>query len=526
MNFEGDPGGSWFNVCFDGVVSPTLKIIKVSQGGTGTFTFNGNAGNANGFSTDSSYKITTTTPGTALAGSVVNLSAANAVTEIQEALPSGWAVASASCVDTNAGASGNVTSTFGVLTGNVLQIPAAFVLGGANLECTFTNTYTGLALSGKVILDIGAGSGGVAHNAIQDGVEPGQPGVVVSLTDCANKVYSTTTTKGDGTFSLSLASAPLSQPACLVQSVPNGYQAVSVNAGNTGGTGYNAGTTTLSFTPTGITYNNVVLGNAPLSSLVSDGTQQTTAGSAVVYAHTYVAGSAGSVQFSTTEAPNPASLVWNSVTYRDINCDGQLDGGDTVLTTSVNVAAGDRLCLLHRVFTPSAGFNGVFDNSTFTATESWTTATLPANQIHVLKNVDLTTVSSAGLTLIKEVRTLTGACPSSASESLLNTQTYSVGGNARPGASLEYRLRYSNNTAAPLTGVEVHDTVPYYTIFKTALCLSTPTRGISGCTVAAPASGATTGAVAWTMGDTGGAVTGLQPQDGGTVSYCVQVQNN
>jgi hypothetical protein len=383
-------------------------------------------------------------------------------------------------------------------------------------------------LSGKVILDIGvSGSAGTAHNGVQDGAEPGQPGAVLTLTNCGTTVYATTTSGSDGSFSLPLTSVPSNQAVCLVQTVPSAYLAVSVNAGNTAGTGYTASTTTLSFTPTsGSSYSNVVLGNAPLGTLITDGTQQTTAGSAVVYAHVYTAGSAGSVQFGTSEAPNPTGLVWTSVILRDNNCDGQLDGGDTVLSTSLTVAAGDRICLLNRVFTPSGASNGASDSTTLTATESWITTTLPSNQSHLLKNTDLTMVSSAGLTLIKEVRTL-DTCPSTAAESLGNTTAlFSVGSKARPGAALEYRLRYSNNTASPLTGVQVHDTVPYYTVFKTALCLSTPSRGITGCTVTAPASGAATGAVTWTMGDASAAVTGLQPQDGGSVSYCVQVQSN
>lgn len=399
---------------------------------------------------------------------------------------------------------------------------------GDVITCTLTNTAKGGAtLSGKVILDTGVGSG-TPHNGAQDGAEPGQAGVVLTLTNCSGTVYATTTSGSDGSFSLPLVGVPANQAACLVQIVPVAYQAVSVNAGNTAGTGYNASTTTLSFTPVnGSSYSNVVLGNAPLSTLITDGTQQTVAGSAVVYSHIYTAGSAGSVQFATSEAPSPVGPLWTSVIFRDNNCDGQLDGGDTVLTTSVTVAAGDRLCLLNRVFTPIAAFNGALDSTTLTARETWSTPTLnPQSQSHVLKNTDLTLVSTAGLTLIKEVRSLT-TCPTTVAESVGNTTAvFGVGGSARPGAALEYRIRYTNNTAAPLTAVEVHDMVPYYTTFRTALCLSTPSRGITGCNVAAPASGATTGAITWTMGDIGGPVTGLQPQDGGAVSYCVQVQSN
>ena len=517
----GLPDNSWFNVCYDGLAPPTVTVNKVSKGGTGVFSFKGTT-NANGFSTDGTYTVTTSSAGVAASGTLVNLSAANTVTEIQEVVPPGWAINSASCVDANAAVSGNIGSTFGVLVGNTLQIPAAAVLYGANLQCTFIDTSTGLALSGKVILDTGVGSG-VAHDAIQNGAEPGQPGVIVSLTDCANTVYSSTTTSGDGSFSLSLSGVTAGQQACVVETLPASYSAVSANVGTTGGS-YTAATASLKFTVGSGAYSGIVLGNVPMSTFTADGAQQTAAGQAVTYAHTYVAGTAGRVTFTTTDSPSPNWQVWTSTLYLDNNCNGVLDGTDTLITPTVNVIPGQQVCILDRVMSPAGATNGARDITTVVASEVWTILSPTGSVGHDLKNLDATTVGSSGLTLLKEVRKVT-ACPADASASLSNAAPYSVSGTASPGDWLEYRLRYSNSTAATLTSIVIHDQMPAYTRYGNALCLSTPSIGLSGCAVGPqPAVNATTGAIAWTLTDASVAPSGLQPLASGAVSFCIRIQ--
>jgi uncharacterized repeat protein (TIGR01451 family) len=518
-----NPGGGWYNVCYDGLASPTVTVSKISKGATGEFKFKGTA-NGNGFSTDGSYGVTTGAPGVATSGSSVPLSTTNVLTEIQEVVPSGWVLNSATCVDANAAGSGNIKSTFGVLVGSTLQIPASTVLSGANLQCTFTNTYVGQFLSGKVILDTGAGTG-TANDGIQNGAEHGHSGVSLSLTDCGTTVYSSGSSAADGSFSLSVDGAPPGQQVCLVESLPAGYSAVSVNAGSTGGS-YNASTTTLKFTASSSTgYSGIVLGNVPVSTFTSDGAQLTAAGQLVTYAHTYVAGTAGSVVFSTSDSPTPTGLLWSSTLYLDANCNAALDSADTLLTAAVNVTAGQQVCILNRVMAPAGAQNGAQDLTTVNATQTWAVPTLtPTSQAHVLKNVDTTTVGVAGLTLLKEVRT-TASCPTDAASSIGNSAAYASSSTAKPGDTLEYRLRYINSTAAPLTAVVVHDQVPAYTQFVSALCLTTPTVGVAGCAVSQqPAVNASSGAIVWTLSDASVAPVGVQPLASGAVSFCIQVQ--
>jgi uncharacterized repeat protein (TIGR01451 family) len=262
-----------------------------------------------------------------------------------------------------------------------------------------------------------------------------------------------------------------------------------------------------------------------MSTFISDGAQQVPAGQLAAYAHTYVAGTAGSVTFSTADNPAPAALGWTSTLYVDSNCNGVLDGADTLLTAPVNVIAGQQVCLLNRVMTPAGAANGAQDITTVTAKEVWTISAPGPNQSHELKNTDTTTVGSSGLTLHKEVRKLlSGVCPADASASNGNTTPFTSSGTASPGDWLEYRLRYGNNTAAPLTAIVIRDSVPAYTRFGSALCLSTPTIGLSGCVVTQPDAGMTSGSVAWTLTDATTGVIGLQPTAFGTVSFCIQIE--
>lgn len=520
----GVPDNSWFNVCYDGLAPATVTVNKVSKGGTGTFNFKGTT-NANGFSTDGSYAVATSSQGVAASGSLVNLSTVNTLTEIQELPSPGWTLTGASCVDANAAVSGNITSTFGTLIGNTLQIPAAVVLGGADLQCTFTNTFTGLAVSGKVIVDTGVGSG-TAHDGVQNGAEPSLPGVTVNLTDCGSTVYGTTTSAGDGSFSLPLSGVPAGASACVVQGLPAGYSAASANVGTTAGS-YTVATATLKFTPaSGTGYSGIVLGDVPASTFTNDGAQQTSPGQAVVYAHTYVAGTAGTVSFSSTNSPAPANPIWTSTLYLDPNCHGVLDGTETLLTGPVTVSAGQQVCMLDRVITPAGAVTGAQDTTVVSATEQWTILSPAGSVSRVLKNTDITVVSAGGLTLLKEVRKTT-TCPADAATSLGNSAPYAINSTAKPGDSLEYRLRYTNNTPAPMTAIQLHDQVPSYTRYLSALCLSTPTVGLSGCTLSQqPTVNATSGAIAWTLSDASVSPVGLQPTASGSVSFCVQVLSN
>ena len=75
---------------------PTLQVTKISDGGVGPFTFNGD----NGFGY---HTITTVTPGVGVAGATQTLAAASTITTITETIPAGYVLTAASCTGIGSG---------------------------------------------------------------------------------------------------------------------------------------------------------------------------------------------------------------------------------------------------------------------------------------------------------------------------------------------------------------------------------------------------------------------------------------
>jgi uncharacterized repeat protein (TIGR01451 family) len=108
---------------------PTVTVTKVSNGGTGNFSFTG----SNGFAAQS---ITTVTPGTGVDGATQVMTAANTATTITEAAPTGFALATINCTGLP---SGTPTYTVNGVNGGNVVLPAAAMTPTANITCTFTN---------------------------------------------------------------------------------------------------------------------------------------------------------------------------------------------------------------------------------------------------------------------------------------------------------------------------------------------------------------------------------------------------
>ena len=106
---------------------PTLTLNKISTGGTGAFTFNGD----NGFGTQ---VLTTATAGTVVSGSPQILAAAATKTTITETQTTAFIVSSIACT----GLGGGGTATPNLATGQLVLDAAATAIG-ATIDCTYTN---------------------------------------------------------------------------------------------------------------------------------------------------------------------------------------------------------------------------------------------------------------------------------------------------------------------------------------------------------------------------------------------------
>jgi uncharacterized repeat protein (TIGR01451 family) len=240
---------------------------------------------------------------------------------------------------------------------------------------------------------------------------------------------------------------------------------------------------------------------AAVNSFAPDNAQTGLPGTTVFYAHTFNAGSAGSVAFSTTNITTPAVAGWTQTIFRDSDCSGTLNGseGSSPLVGAVAVGAGNTVCIIVADNIPAAApFNAqnvISVTATFNGTQSIT-------------RTDTTTVGSAGgagLLLAKSVRNVTLGTPAGTS----NT--------ARPGDVLEYVITYTNSGGGALSAIVVTDATPAFTSFQAASCGAPLPASITACAVTTQPAVNASGSVVWTL--TGS----LAASGSGTVLYTVRV---
>ncbi len=246
---------------------------------------------------------------------------------------------------------------------------------------------------------------------------------------------------------------------------------------------------------------NAIVTGAAVNTFQPDGARTIPPGGSVFYPHTFTAGAAGTVAFSTAAVTTPAVGGWGQILYRDLDCDGALNGteGTAPLAGAIAVNAGDTICIVVKDSVPAAApYNAqavISVVSTFNGSQAIT-------------RHDTTTVGAAGgagLVLSKSVRNVTlGSGAGTA-----NT--------ARPNDVLEYIVTYINTGAGPLAAIVITDATPAYTTFESAACGAPLPASLTSCTVSAqPAAGAS-GSVVWTLGGT------LLSGGSGSVVYQVRV---
>ncbi|MCU0755100.1 MAG: hypothetical protein MUE46_08265, partial [Xanthomonadales bacterium] len=155
LNSSATAAGSNIACTFTNAKLPTLTLIKVSNGGVGTFDFAG----TNGLSLQS---ITTLTPGVGVSGATQTLAAAATVTFITENVPPAFALTAVSCTGLG---SGSVTRS-----GNLVALDTFATVPGANIVCTFTNTAVNPpTVSTPTVTDVTTNSATLGGNVTADG---------------------------------------------------------------------------------------------------------------------------------------------------------------------------------------------------------------------------------------------------------------------------------------------------------------------------------------------------------------------
>ena len=348
--------------------------------------------------------------------------------------------------------------------------------------------FNGGKLSGFVFGDTGVGAG-VANNGIKDGSEAGIAGVTVKVTNGGGTAtFDSAVTSADGAYTLWIPTAVVAATLKIVEINPAGYLSTGASMGNTGGS-YDRASDSVTFgNVSGGIFTGVNFGDVPVNRFVANGQQSGAPGNVVFYPHQFNAGSGGSVSLSVVSAGS-----WPVVLYRDSNCNGVIDAGDSVISAAINMVANEQLCIVNKVTIPSGTALGAQDAATLQVSFTYTNAN-PA-LVAILSVIDSTTVGASGLVLTKTTDKAT----------------------ALPGDTITYTVSYQNNSSTPIGTIVISDATPAFTTFLSAACTLPLPAAITACSTSTQPAVGGQGGLQWTL--TGS----LNPASAGQVVFAVKV---
>ncbi|MCF9046957.1 hypothetical protein [Acinetobacter nectaris] len=492
-----------------------IKIAKNSINGVDIFNFSNLTNLMNKDSTVTTDSVTTVTAGTAvsstqqlwakLLGNDVSLTENNA---------DGYVLSSVSCIDANSANTGN-TGMFWRLSNNTAIIPAERIKEGANITCTFTNTkQVFVSITGRVFTDNSGTTRDVskAYNGIQDTGETGIANTMIKLSNCSTTQLALGVTNANGDYSFSIDQSVLPSSFCIAKQNLAEYISVS------GTKGYNRSTDTITLNKTDATsytennFGDVIQGVI----LHEDGQHTVVAGDVTDYPHRLTAQTPVQLtQLLQVQTQQPSSSIdqpWQALVYRDSNCNGQVDSGETVFnptqSNTILLQPNTEICLVQRVHAPKNVIAGAQHIGELQASYQINLAN-PVELIsaQTIKRKDITLIGSAGLNLTKKVRAVS-ACPSTASD----TNVFTTKNEVAQKDYLEYEITYKNSSTKRLQNVKVKDSLPIGTKFGSMECNVTPNGNTCNANHA-------NSDLEWSL-------TGLlNPQASGTLRFCV-IQSN
>jgi hypothetical protein len=392
------------------------------------------------------------------------------------------------------------------LSGNSLTINAA----DNTITCTYTNSLNSVVISGRVFDDNSGTTANPtnAYNGTQQAGESGIANSTIRLTDCGSTTVATTTTNASGDYSFSVPPAQVPTPTfCIVQSNVAGYESVSGTAG------YARLTDTITVNNTGATsYVNHNFGDARLNLVLTERGQKTTiAGGVVDYPHRLIAHSVVTIDaFNTASNQQPANSndqLWQSSIYKDANCNGKVDAGETLFSQGLplTLLPTDNQCLVQRVQAPINASGGAQHLSELVASYKVVLAgNTELDNKTSNRTGDTTIIGSASLDMQKRVRVV-ATCPSTAAD----TNPFVVVNQATANSYLEYEITYRNNSTKNLVDIVVKDSIPKGTIYQSMQCSVNP---MSSCTPTQQGE-----SLIWQMTGT------LLPAQEGKVRFCTRV---
>ena len=432
-----------------------------------------------------------------------------------------------SCTNTKVGG----TNVSGITT-----LTSSLVLAADDVvTCEITNTAVPPVggISGRVFIDVGR-SGGVANDGVLNGSEQPLSGVSMQLTNCGSTVYAQTQTDGQGAYSFKSPSVAVGVPLCVIQTNITPYVSTGASVSNSAlpsgtavavsGTSYTYARSTdqVAFSWNGTGHADINFGDVPQGQLVASGTKTGLPGSTVNYAHTFTAGSEGTVVFSvSTRTATPSLSGWSERIFLDEGCTGTLQASAQQIFPGsmgpISVVPQQTVCVIVQQYLPATAQVGYKNDIKVQAAFSYKNATPALSSTYGVN--DVTQADNVSLNLFKEVRNV--------------TQGGSFGANnqAKSGDVLEYRITYTNMSSSVLSTLTINDTTPAYTNFVSASVGNMP-PSLTDCVKNTPANPSPAAAVSCASnqpaGGSGAVVwrfTGSLPGSGtGQVFFQVRIQ--
>lgn len=200
-------------------------------------------------------------------------------------------------------------------------------------------------------------------------------------------------------------------------------------------------------------------------SLQNDRIGQVAPGGTVVYKHTLT--NTGNIVEGATATSLPFTLTndksgngWVTSLFIDVNNDGNIDAGDTLVTGDLATATGPiarnaSVNFLIKVQAPSNATAGTPSSVVFTINPT----TVGGITHSSISNIDLTTVTEGQVRLVKDQALVD--CTTGTSATYTQTTV-----SAKPGECVKYRIVATNEGNATVTNVVISDNTPSYTTLK------------------------------------------------------------
>jgi len=322
------------------------------------------------------------------------------------------------------------------------------------------------SVSGFVFEDTGL-SIATSHDGIRQAGELGIANRVIEVFDATDTSLGVTQTDANGFWQISVAEAFIGQ--ALTIRVQPGADFIVISETAAYANGLVTDGELLTSVAAGESISDLNIGLIEQAEFNANQSSAVSAGNTMQYAHTYLSPSYGELSFSYSNAVNPVAPAWSSALILDLNCNGVLDAGESVVSTAVSVVPGEEVCVILSLSLPSnvasgASSNVVISTDLLLADESNT-----GHDVSIqLQNNDVTTSLSAPsgrLVLDKTVQNITLGDPPGSSNTGL------------PGHTLEYRISYRNTGPGQISDLEINDALPAFTtaVGGSVACVTTPT---------------------------------------------------